>query len=153
MQAALLEEYGQPVALAEVDLGEVAADEVVVTTAATGICHSDRTIQQGARPIPLPLILGHESSGVVERVVGVAGPSAMLAIPADELLLSEKRLQGSKLGSARFRLDIPLYCRLYLDGRLMLDELVSETISLSEVNAGLEALDGDGGARTVVVFG
>jgi Zn-dependent alcohol dehydrogenase len=35
VQADLLEEYGQPVALAEVDLGEVAADEVLVTTAAT----------------------------------------------------------------------------------------------------------------------
>ncbi|WSQ06801.1 hypothetical protein OG604_03080 [Streptomyces sp. NBC_01231] len=49
-------------------------------------------------------------------------------------------------------LDIPLYCGLYLDGRLMLDEPVSETIELSDINRGLEKLDGSDGIRSVIVF-
>jgi S-(hydroxymethyl)glutathione dehydrogenase/alcohol dehydrogenase len=85
-------------------------------------------------------------------VIGVTRPQEMISLPAYELM-REKRLQGSKLGSSAFRLDIPLYCRLYLDGRLMLDELVSDTIALPDVNAALAALDGSDAARSVIVFG
>jgi S-(hydroxymethyl)glutathione dehydrogenase / alcohol dehydrogenase len=85
-------------------------------------------------------------------VIGVTRPEETITIPAYELL-QEKRLQGSKLGSAAFRLDIPLYARLYLDGRLLLDELVSDTIALPGVNAALAALDGSDAARSVILFG
>ncbi len=84
-------------------------------------------------------------------VVGVARPDMRVRIPAVELLL-EKRLQGTKMGSTRPRLDIPLYCQLYLDGRLMLDELLSETVPLEKVNEALTALDNPRGARTVLTF-
>jgi S-(hydroxymethyl)glutathione dehydrogenase/alcohol dehydrogenase len=85
-------------------------------------------------------------------VIGVTRPEETISLPAAELM-QEKRLQGSRLGSSAFRLDIPLYCRLYLDGRLMLDELVSDTITLPDVNAALTALDGSDAARSVIVFG
>jgi S-(hydroxymethyl)glutathione dehydrogenase / alcohol dehydrogenase len=85
-------------------------------------------------------------------VIGVTRPEETITIPACELL-QEKRLQGSKLGSAAFRLDIPRYARLYLDGRLLLDELVSDTIALPGVNAALAALDGSDAARSVILFG
>ncbi|MEW2354407.1 Zn-dependent alcohol dehydrogenase [Spirillospora sp. NPDC029432] len=84
-------------------------------------------------------------------VVGVARPDVQVRIPAVDLLL-EKRLQGTKMGSTRFRLDIPLYCRLYVDGRLRLDELISETVPLDRVNEGLAKLDNPLGARTVLTF-
>jgi S-(hydroxymethyl)glutathione dehydrogenase / alcohol dehydrogenase len=85
-------------------------------------------------------------------VVGVTRPEDEVAIPTNELLMFEKRLQGSRSGTARFRLDIPLYCRLYLDGRLKLDELVSKLIPLEEVNEALEALDGSSGLRRIITF-
>ncbi len=85
-------------------------------------------------------------------VVGVAHPDLRVSIPAVDLLL-EKRLQGTKMGSTRFRLDIPFYCELYLEGRLKLDELLSETISLDEVPRALADLDNPTGARSVVTFG
>jgi S-(hydroxymethyl)glutathione dehydrogenase/alcohol dehydrogenase len=85
-------------------------------------------------------------------VIGVTRPEETISLPASELM-QEKRLQGSRLGSSAFRLDIPLYCRLYLDGRLMLDELVSDIITLPDVNAALTALDGSDAARSVIVFG
>lgn len=82
-------------------------------------------------------------------VVGVARPEVQVRIPATDLLL-EKRLQGTKMGGTRFREDIPLYCRLYLDGRLMLDELLSDVIPLEDVNQALGRLDNPLIARTVI---
>jgi S-(hydroxymethyl)glutathione dehydrogenase/alcohol dehydrogenase len=84
-------------------------------------------------------------------VVGVARPEVDVRINASELLL-EKRLQGSKMGSARFRLDISLYAQLYLDGRLKLDQLLSERMPLDGVNAALRQLDNPPVARTVLTF-
>jgi S-(hydroxymethyl)glutathione dehydrogenase/alcohol dehydrogenase len=84
-------------------------------------------------------------------VVGVARPEVEVRISATDLLL-EKRLQGTKMGSTRFRLDIPLYAQLYLDGRLKLDELLSERLPLHGVNAALAQLDNPTGARAVLTF-
>jgi S-(hydroxymethyl)glutathione dehydrogenase/alcohol dehydrogenase len=67
-------------------------------------------------------------------------------------MATEKRVQGSRMGSGNFRLDIPLYCDMYLRGQLKLDELISEVIDLSEVNRGLTELDGSDGARSVIRF-
>ena len=67
-------------------------------------------------------------------------------------LLSEKRLQGSNMGSNRFRVDMPRYVDLYIDGRLKLDELVSARIPLDEINAGFAAMTRGEIARSVVVF-
>jgi len=84
-------------------------------------------------------------------VVGVARPEDRISLAPVDLLL-EKRIQGTKMGSARLRLDIPLLCRYYLDGRLELDALISQTTGLEGVNAALTALDEALGARTVLTF-
>ena len=67
MRAAVLERFGEPLIEAEVEAGRIAPDEVLVRVVASGICHSDRTVHLGAQDRPLPLVLGHEASGVVER--------------------------------------------------------------------------------------
>jgi S-(hydroxymethyl)glutathione dehydrogenase / alcohol dehydrogenase len=85
-------------------------------------------------------------------VVGVPLPAATVTLPALVFMAAEKRIQGSRMGSANFRADVPLYCELYLRGQLLLDELISEVIDLSEVNQGLQALDGSDGARSVIHF-
>jgi S-(hydroxymethyl)glutathione dehydrogenase/alcohol dehydrogenase len=64
----------------------------------------------------------------------------------------EKRLQGSNMGSNRFRVDMPRYIDLYLQGRLKLDELVSQRITLEDVNEGFEALKAGSVARSVIIF-
>jgi S-(hydroxymethyl)glutathione dehydrogenase/alcohol dehydrogenase len=66
--------------------------------------------------------------------------------------LAEKKIQGSNMGSNRFRFDMPRYVDLYLDGRLMLDELVSARITLDEINDGFEAMKTGEIARDVIVF-
>jgi S-(hydroxymethyl)glutathione dehydrogenase/alcohol dehydrogenase len=64
----------------------------------------------------------------------------------------EKTLTGSNMGSNQFRTDMPRYIEMYLDGRLMLDEMVSKTISLDEINEGFDDMKAGNVARSVVVF-
>ena len=85
-------------------------------------------------------------------VVGVARPEDIARLSPVIFMATEKRIQGSRMGSGNFRLDVPLYCDMYLRGQLKLDELISEVIDLSEVNRGLAELDGSDGARSVIRF-
>ena len=67
-------------------------------------------------------------------------------------LLMEKRLQGSNMGSNRFRVDMPQYVEWYLAGKLKLDELVSATMPLEKINDGFAALKAGEVARQLIVF-
>jgi S-(hydroxymethyl)glutathione dehydrogenase/alcohol dehydrogenase len=66
--------------------------------------------------------------------------------------LQEKKIQGSIMGSNRFRVDMPYYLRLYQQGRIKLDELISARIKLEEINDGYQKLQQGIGARSVIVF-
>jgi S-(hydroxymethyl)glutathione dehydrogenase/alcohol dehydrogenase len=69
IRAAVLEEFGQPLVVQEVDLAEPKAGEVLVRLAACGVCHTDLYTASGADPTGyVPCVLGHEGAGVVERV-------------------------------------------------------------------------------------
>jgi S-(hydroxymethyl)glutathione dehydrogenase/alcohol dehydrogenase len=89
--------------------------------------------------------------GGVATVIGMIPIGQTVEVPGFELLY-EKRLQGSNMGSNRFRIDMPRYVDLYLQGRLKLDELVSARIGLDEINEGFEAMKGGEVARSVIVF-
>ena len=66
--------------------------------------------------------------------------------------LFEKKIQGSNMGSNRFRVDMPQYVEWYLAGRLKLDELVSSVIPLDEINDGFAALKTGEVARQLIAF-
>src|SRR5579859_52892 len=69
IQAAVLERFGEPLALTEVELAEPCAGEVLVRLEACGVCHTDMYTASGADPSGYaPTVLGHEGAGVVERV-------------------------------------------------------------------------------------
>ncbi len=69
VRAAVLEEFGQPLNITEVDLGEPKAGEVLVRLEACGVCHTDMYTASGADPSGYaPTVLGHEGAGIVERV-------------------------------------------------------------------------------------
>ena len=68
MKAAVLEQFDAPLAIRDVDVAQPGANEVLVRTAAVGLCHSDLHMMQGLRDVPLPMVLGHEVAGVVEAV-------------------------------------------------------------------------------------
>ncbi len=66
--------------------------------------------------------------------------------------LRERRIQGSMMGSNRFRTDMPRLIEFYMQGRLKLDEMVSRRIRLDQIDEGFEAMKRGGIARSVVVF-
>lgn len=78
----------------------------------------------------------------VGQKVEIDGPS----------LLSEKRLQGSSMGSNRFRKDMPRYIDFYLQGRLKLDEMVTRRGRLEDVNEAFRAMKAGEVARSVLMF-
>lgn len=68
MKAAVLEEFGKPLVVQEVDLDEPKAGEVLVRLEACGVCHTDLYTASGADPSGYaPAVLGHEGAGVVEK--------------------------------------------------------------------------------------
>ncbi len=67
-------------------------------------------------------------------------------------LLSEKTLTGSNMGSNQFRTDMPRFVDMYLDGRLMLDEMVSQHITLDQINEGFAEMKTGNVARSVITF-
>src|SRR3989442_12333973 len=78
IKAAVLEAFGAPLEVQEVDLAEPKAGEVLVRLVACGVCHTDLYTASGADPSGYtPTVLGHEGAGVVEAVgegVGSVGP-------------------------------------------------------------------------------
>src|SRR5438874_7112683 len=69
VRAAVLEEFGAPLNVTEVDLEEPRAGEALVRLEACGVCHTDLYTASGADPSGYaPTVLGHEGAGVVERV-------------------------------------------------------------------------------------
>ncbi len=67
-------------------------------------------------------------------------------------LMGEKRIVRSSYGGARPARDFPWLARLYLDGALKLDELITRRIRLAEINDGFAAMRRGEGIRTVVMF-
>jgi S-(hydroxymethyl)glutathione dehydrogenase/alcohol dehydrogenase len=68
MKAAVLREVGKPLQIEDVVIGKPGPHEVLIRTAAAGVCHSDLHFIEGKYPHPLPAVLGHESAGVVEAI-------------------------------------------------------------------------------------
>lgn len=83
VRAAVLEGIGEPLRLAEVDLRPPADGEVLVRIAVAGVCHSDLLYMNGTLKHRLPVILGHEGSGVVQAV----GPGVRSVRPGDHVVL------------------------------------------------------------------
>lgn len=83
MKAAVLEAYGQPLNVTDVDLAPPQRGEVRVSVRATGVCHSDLSIQQGKLPFPTPCVLGHEGAGEVTEI----GEGVTRVKPGDHVVL------------------------------------------------------------------
>jgi S-(hydroxymethyl)glutathione dehydrogenase / alcohol dehydrogenase len=83
MRAAVLEEFGQPLAVQEVELADPKAGEVLVRLVACGVCHTDLYTASGADPSGYaPCVLGHEGAGVVEAV----GEGVTSVAPGDHVV-------------------------------------------------------------------
>src|SRR5438309_8307068 len=83
IRAAVLEEFGTPLAVQDVELAEPTAGEALVRLVACGVCHTDLYTASGADPSGYaPAVLGHEGAGVVERV----GEGVSSVAPGDQVV-------------------------------------------------------------------
>ncbi|MEM9736858.1 MAG: Zn-dependent alcohol dehydrogenase [Pseudomonadota bacterium] len=90
------------------------------------------------------------SSGVA-TIIGMVPEGQMIEIEAAELIF-DKRIQGSNMGSNRFRIDMPRYVDFYLRGQLKLDDMISRRIPLEQINDAFDEMRQGRVARSVVVF-
>ena len=84
VKAAVLWEPGTPVDVREVELDGPRAGEALVRIAACGVCHTDLHVVDGSLPEPLPIVLGHEASGVVVET----GPGVEQLREGDHVVLA-----------------------------------------------------------------
>src|SRR5271163_5267243 len=82
MKAAIFHGPKQPLTIEQVDIDDPRDHEVLVKTAASGVCHSDLHFVDGLYPYPAPAILGHEAAGIVEEV----GKQVTYVKPGDHVI-------------------------------------------------------------------
>lgn len=83
-RAAVLEEKDGPFVWQDIEIDDPRPDEVLVRMVATGICATDAHVRRQKMPVPLPVVLGHEGAGVVERL----GSAVTGLEPGDHVALS-----------------------------------------------------------------
>jgi Zn-dependent alcohol dehydrogenase len=84
-------------------------------------------------------------------MVGSPPPGSQIAVDG-RLLFAERKLMGCTYGSSRPIVDMPRLVDFYLDGRLKLDELITQRVPLDQVNEALHALETGDVARTVIML-
>ncbi len=118
-RAAVLNAVGRPLDIEELELGALAPGDVLVRLRASGLCHTDLEVMEGAIPYPLPIVLGHEGAGVVERT----GSAVTRVRPGDHVICSWNPHCGHCFYCEH---DLPILCEPYqhwqprgmlLDGR------------------------------------
>ncbi len=105
MRSALLREPGQVLSVEDVEAATLQPDEILVRIAGVGVCHTDLTGADGTVPLPLPAVLGHEGSGVVEQV----GEAVTGLAVGDHVVLSFDSCRDC----ASCRSGHPAYCELF----------------------------------------
>ena len=82
MKAAVMRANNAPLEIEDIDIDDPGPGEVLIKTAASGICHSDLHVIEGDIPMPPPCVLGHEPAGVVE----VVGEGVTDFVPGDHVI-------------------------------------------------------------------
>ena len=89
--------------------------------------------------------------GGTATIVGILPTGTSIEVPF-EAMRDERKLQTSRMGSNRFRTDIPNYIELYRQGRLKLDEMVTVTRPLDDINEAFRAMKAGEVVRNVLTF-
>ena len=84
VRAAVVHEVGGPFVIEDIELAPTGPHDVRVKMAASGVCHSDLSVQQGTIPFMFPTVLGHEGAGVVVEV----GAAVTRVVPGDHVVLT-----------------------------------------------------------------
>ena len=111
----------------------------------------DHSIEAVGAPATATAALECLSVGGTATIVGLM-PAGRTFPVQGRLLLDDRKLQGAYMGAQNFQLAIPRYVQMYLDGRLLLEDMVSSRIALEEVNAGFDSMRKGEALRDLIVF-
>ncbi|MFE7243086.1 zinc-binding dehydrogenase [Streptomyces sp. NPDC057580] len=111
----------------------------------------DHAIEAVGRPQTCREAVQMLRAGGSATVVGLVPPTDIIEIPSIDLLRG-KRIQGSVMGSTRFRNDIPAYISLWESGRLRVDEFIDGRSRLDQIGEAIASLRDGRALRTVVTF-
>ena len=106
IQAAVAHEQHGAFIMSSVDLDDPREDEILVEIVGVGLCHTDLAVRDGAIPLPLPAVLGHEGSGIVKAV-----GSKVTKVKAGDSVIMSFRSCGV---CASCEHDDPAYCTSFL---------------------------------------
>src|SRR3954466_3956239 len=115
-QAAVLNQVNAPLTIETLTMAPLAPTDVLVRVRASGLCHTDLEVMQGALAYPLPIVLGHEGAGVVEAV----GSEVTQVRAGDHIVCSWNPHCGHCFYCER---DLPILCEPFIrnqpKGRLL----------------------------------
>jgi S-(hydroxymethyl)glutathione dehydrogenase/alcohol dehydrogenase len=106
-KAAVLHAPKSQLVIETTEAEELRADDVLVRIKAVGLCHTDLEVIEGALHNPMPIVLGHEAAGIVEKV----GPRARGVAVGDHVIFSWNPHCGHCFYCDR---DLPILCEDYL---------------------------------------
>src|SRR5579864_4001330 len=147
---------GAKLALAEklgatVRINAAREDAVAIAKAMTGGRGADTVLEAAGSPKGFGLSVEAVRPGGEVIWLGKTDVTAAVAFRWGALM-GEKQIGRASYGGARPARDFPLLARLYLDGKLFLDELITRHISLDDINDGFAALKSGQAIRSVVMF-
>jgi Zn-dependent alcohol dehydrogenase len=85
-------------------------------------------------------------------LVGMPGTGVKFLMEADNIVNDNQVIMGSKMGGTQLRIDVPKLVRLYQDGRLKLDELITDRYPLEKINEAILAVKRGDALRNVILF-
>lgn len=128
---------------------ENVADRVRALTGGRGADYVFVTVGVGKAFTQAYGLMGRTGATVL---VGMPANGVMTEIEPGNIANDSQRILGSKMGSARIRVDIPYLVGLYQQGRLKLDELISGRFSLEDINQAMDQVRRGEALRNVIVF-
>ena len=93
------------------------------------------------------------AAGSTATIIGMIPEGTKIELDGGTFLRRERKIQGSSMGSNRFRIDMPRYIEFYRQGRLKLDQLVSQRLKLEQLNDAFDDMKEGQVARSVITFG
>ena len=139
---------------------KLGATKVLAPDPAHDTAEQIRAIASGNIDHALEAVGAAATAAAAFECLGVGGTATIVGLmPAGRtfpvqgrMLLDDRKLQGAYMGAQNFRLAMPRYVEMYLDGRLNLEDMVSSRIELEDVNRGFDAMRKGEALRDLIMF-
>ncbi|MBK0329005.1 Zn-dependent alcohol dehydrogenase [Rhodobacteraceae bacterium F11138] len=125
-----------------------AVDEILAATNGKGVNFAFDAV--GNPALVKQCFLSTRKAGTT-IMIGLMGLQQEVALPFGHFI-AERKVMGCDMGSNQFRTDMPRLARLYMDGRLNLDDMLTARLPIERINDGFAAMDRGEGIRTIIDF-